>query len=108
LCYADVELNIESRLALRGNRKLELTPREFDLLVCFLQHPDRVLSRDKLIELAWGHYFEGDTRSVNVYVGYLRRKLEIEGQSRLIQTVRGVGYILRETRNKSGIQDGTF
>jgi len=108
LRYADVEVNTKSRLAFRGNHKLVLTPREFDLLVCFLRHPDQVLSRNALVEQAWGHNFEGDTTVVTVYVGYLRDKLEIEKKSRLLQTERGVGYVLREPKTESGTQNGTF
>ncbi len=96
LRYADIEANVQTRAVYRGPDKLELTPRKFDLLVCFLRHPHQVLSRDSIIEHAWGFSFEGSNANVDVYVGYLRQKLEASGKPRVIQTVRGIGYVLKE------------
>jgi DNA-binding response OmpR family regulator len=93
LSYGDVSLNPETREVSRGDRALDLTPREFDLLRYFLEHPRSVLERRALLLRVWGYDFGGDTNVVDVYVGYLRRKL---GEPDLIQTVRGIGYSLRE------------
>jgi two-component system response regulator MprA len=80
----------------RGGRRLRLTRREFDLLAVFLANPGTVLPRDRLLTEAWGFESPVETNAIDVYVGYLRRKLEEGGERRLIQTVRGVGYVLRE------------
>jgi DNA-binding response OmpR family regulator len=92
------ELHVDPvrRIARRGTRELELTRREFELLEAFVRHPGMVLSRGQLLEQVWGYDFEVDTNVVDVFVGYLRRKLESDGEPRLIQTVRGVGFVLRE------------
>jgi DNA-binding response OmpR family regulator len=92
------ELHVDPvrRIARRGTRELELTRREFELLEAFVRHPGMVLSRGQLLEQVWGYDFEVDTNVVDVFVGYLRRKLESDGGPRLIQTVRGVGFVLRE------------
>ncbi len=92
---ADLHLDPVRRLARRGSRELDLTRREFELLDAFVRHPGIVLSRGQLLEQVWGYDFEVDTNVVDVFVGYLRRKLESEGEPRLIQTVRGVGFVLR-------------
>jgi DNA-binding response OmpR family regulator len=92
----DLHVDPVRRLAKRGSRELELTRREFELLDTFVRHPGLVLSRGQLLEIVWGYDFEVDTNVVDVFVGYLRRKLEEEGEARLIQTVRGVGFVLRE------------
>ena len=91
------ELAVEParRVATRGGRDLELTTREFDLLLAFAHHPGQVLSRTQLLEHVWGYTWDIDTNVVDVFVGYLRKKLEAEGESRLLQTVRGVGFVLR-------------
>jgi DNA-binding response OmpR family regulator len=91
--FADVRLDPVGRVATRGGSALELTRREFDLLEALLRHPGIVLSRRQLLELVWGYDWEADGNVVDVFVGYLRRKL---GEPRLIQTVRGVGFVLRE------------
>ena len=80
----------------RGGRELTLTPKEFDLLALFLQHPRQVLTRELLFERVWGYDFDGQSNVLDVYVGHLRNKLEAEGEPRLLHTVRGVGYVLRE------------
>lgn len=82
------------RRAWRGERELDLTRREFDLLEVLAQHPGRVLSRAQLLELVWGYDFEVESNVVDVFVGYLRRKLEAEGEHRVLRTVRGVGFTL--------------
>jgi len=95
LRFEDVSLNRSTREVKRGDRALELTKIEFDLLELFLQHPRQVLTREQILDLVWGYTFDSGTNSLAVYIGYLRRKLEESGESRLIQTVRGVGYSLR-------------
>jgi len=95
LRFEDVSLNRSTREVRRGDRALELTKIEFDLLELFLQHPRQVLTREQILDLVWGYTFDSGTNSLAVYIGYLRRKLEESGESRLIQTVRGVGYSLR-------------
>src|SRR4030081_2405477 len=84
-----------SRGAWRGQRSMTLTATEFDLLEHFLRHPRQVLTREQLLDAVWAGDVETDN-VVAVYVGYLRQKLEVEGEARLVQTVRGVGYVLRE------------
>jgi DNA-binding response OmpR family regulator len=79
----------------RGERALDLTRREFDLLEVFMRHPGVVLSRVQLLELVWGYTFEVESNVVDVFVGYLRRKLEEQGEPRMLRTVRGVGFVLR-------------
>ena len=80
----------------RGTRELELTRTEFLLLELFLLNPRQVLPRSLIFERVWGYDFGPSSNSLEVYVGYLRRKLEADGEARVIQTVRGVGYALRE------------
>ena len=98
LRLGDLALDPHGREASRGDRPLDLTPREFDLLARFMEHPEIVLTRELLQSEAWDHPAGSDTNAVDVYVGYLRRKLEADGAPRLIWTVRGVGYVLRESR----------
>ena len=81
----------------RGQRSIELTRTEFSLLELFLRRPRRVLDRSFILEEVWGFDFPTTANSLEVYVGYVRRKLEAEGEPRLLHTVRGVGYVLRET-----------
>ncbi len=95
LRFDDLTLNPQTREVNRGTRSIELTKIEFDLLELFLQHPRQVLTRDQILDLVWGYNFDSGTNSLAVYIGYLRRKLEENSESRLIQTVRGVGYSLR-------------
>jgi two-component system, OmpR family, response regulator MprA len=96
LRYADLSLDQSTREVKRANRKLELTTKEFDLLELFMQHPRQVLTRDVIYERIWNYDFGGESNIIEVYIRYLRGKLEAEGEARLIQTVRGVGYALRE------------
>ena len=95
LRFEDLSLNPQTREVLRANRPIALTKIEFDLLELFLHHPRQVLTRDQILDLVWGYTFDSGTNSLAVYIGYLRRKLEEGGESRLIQTVRVVGYALR-------------
>lgn len=95
LRFSDLELDTVSRRVRRGEREIELTPTEYDLLELFLLHPDQVLSREIIYDRIWGYDFGGESNIIEVYIRYLRSKLE-EGEPRLIQTVRGVGYVLRE------------
>jgi two-component system, OmpR family, response regulator MprA len=93
--FADVTLDASTHEVHRGDRPVALTRREFDLLMLFLDNPDTVMPRERLLADAWGFASSVETNSVDVYVGYLRRKLEEAGEPRLIHTVRGVGYVLR-------------
>ena len=95
LRFEDLTLNPQTRDVFRGDRKIELTRIEFDLLELFLNHPRQVLTRDQILDLVWGYTFDSGTNSLAVYVGYLRRKLEELNEPRLLHTVRGVGYVLR-------------
>jgi two-component system response regulator MprA len=97
LSFADLLLDPRDHRASRGRRRLRLTPKEFRLLELFLRHPGRVLTRSEIYERVWGYDFGTGSNSLGVYVGYLRRKLEEGGEPRVIQTVRGVGYALRES-----------
>ena len=85
-----------SREALRGDRRLELTAKEFDLLELFIRNPRQVLTRDLIYDRIWNYDFGGESNIIEVYIRYLRSKLEADGESRLLYTVRGVGYVLRE------------
>lgn len=96
LRFADLTINLGSREVWRGNRRIELTAREFEILALFMQHPRQVLTRDVIYDRIWGYDFGGESNIIEVYIRYLRSKLEEGGESRLIQTVRGVGYALRE------------
>jgi two-component system, OmpR family, response regulator MprA len=95
LRFADLTLDANAHEARRGSRRIELTRTEFLLLELFMLNPRRVLSRSLIHERVWGYDFGPASNSLGVYVGYLRRKLEAEGEPRLIHTVRGVGYVLR-------------
>ncbi len=97
LRFDDLTLNPQTREVFRSERKIDLTKIEFDLLELLMHHPRQVLTRDQILDLVWGYTFDSGTNSLAVYVGYLRRKLEEGGESRLIQTVRGVGYALRSS-----------
>ncbi len=97
LSFSDLSLNPATREVRRGERGIELTRTEFTLLEMFLRRPRRVLDRSFILEEVWGYDFPTTANSLEVYVGYLRRKTEAEGEPRLIHTVRGVGYVLKET-----------
>jgi len=92
LAFADLVCDLSTREVTRGGRMVALTPREFALLVYFLRHPRQVLTRDIILQAVWGDEFSSDAKVVDVYVGYLRHKLNLP---QLIQTVRGVGYALK-------------
>ena len=96
LQFADLALDPSTHQAKRGERQLELTLTEFSLLELFLRNPRQVLTRSLVYERVWGWDFGPSSNSLDVYVGYLRRKLEAGGEPRVLQTVRGVGYVLRE------------
>lgn len=96
VAYLDVNLDPSTREAQRGNMSLTLTVTEFNLLHLLLRHPRQVLERAQILTEVWGYDFGGDDNVLEIYVGYLRKKLEAGGRSRLIHTVRGVGYVLRE------------
>jgi len=95
--YLDLRLDLQSLMAERGGRRFELTRTEFLLLELFMRNPDRVLTRELILDRVWGMDARTSTNGIEVYVGYLRRKLEAGGESRLLQTVRGFGYALRDT-----------
>lgn len=94
--YADVTLDPSTREARRGDLLLQLTVTEFNLLHLLLRHPRQVLERRQILNDVWGYDFGGDDNVLEIYIGYLRKKLEADGGSRLIHTVRGIGYVLRE------------
>ncbi|MEJ2212380.1 MAG: response regulator transcription factor [Anaerolineae bacterium] len=96
LRFADVVANPATREVRRGDRVVSLTAKEFDLLELFMRHPRQVLTRDTIYEHVWGYDFGGESNIIEVYIRYLRSKLEADGEPRLLQTVRGVGYVLRE------------
>lgn len=97
LRFSDLSLNTATRQVQRGNRQIELTAKEYDLLELFMRHPQQVLTRDIIYDRIWGYDFGGESNIIDVYIRYLRAKLEAEGEPRLIHTVRGVGYVLRES-----------
>lgn len=96
LRFADVELDMGTRLAHRGAREFELSPTEYELLALFLRRPRQVLTREIILNRVWGFDFEGSPNVMEVYIGYLRSKLEAEGEPRLIHTIRSIGYVLKE------------
>jgi two-component system response regulator MprA len=96
LRFSDLRLDTGAREATRGERRITLTTTEYELLKLFLQHPRQVLTRDVIYERVWGYDFGGESKVIEVYVRYLREKLEAGGEHRLIHTVRGAGYVLRE------------
>lgn len=96
LVFEDLSLNRSTREVFRGDRAIELTAKEYDLLEYLISHPRQVLTRDRILEHVWGYDFMGDSNIIEVYVRYLRLKLEANNEKRLVQTVRSVGYVLRE------------
>jgi two-component system response regulator MprA len=95
LTFEDLRLDLRAHEAWRGERMLSLTRTEFLLLELFMRHPRQVLSRSVIFEQVWGYDFGSSSNSLGVYMGYLRRKTEVDEESRLLHTVRGVGYVLR-------------
>ena len=96
VAYADVMLDPSTREARRGDLSLQLTVTEFNLLHLLMRHPRQVLERRQILSAVWGYDFGGDDNVLEIYIGYLRKKLEADGRSRLIHTVRGIGYAIRE------------
>jgi two-component system response regulator MprA len=96
LTFTDLTLDTSTRLATRHGRAIALTAKEYDLLELFMRHPRQVLTREMIFDRVWGYDFGGESNVLDVYIRYLRQKLENEGEIRLIHTVRGVGYVLRE------------
>jgi two-component system, OmpR family, response regulator MprA len=99
LQFDDLVLDTGTRFAHRGERMIELTTREFDLLQLFMRNPNQVLGRDLIMERVWGDDFPGESNVLEVYISTLRRRLEAQGEPRLLQTIRGAGYALRRSRN---------
>ncbi len=95
--FADLKLNTSTRMAERNERNISLTAKEYDLLELFLRHPRQVLTREVIFDRVWGYDFGGESNVLDVYIRYLRQKLEENNEPRLIYTARGVGYVLRET-----------
>ncbi|PKN83822.1 MAG: DNA-binding response regulator [Chloroflexi bacterium HGW-Chloroflexi-8] len=96
LSFNDLELDTTTRLASRNGRSINLTAKEYDLLELFLRHPKQVLTRDIIFDRVWGYDFGGESNVLDVYIRYLRQKIEEKGETRLLHTVRGVGYVMRE------------
>jgi two-component system response regulator MprA len=94
--FADLKLDSSSRQAIRGDREIELTAKEYDLLELFMRHPRQVMTREVIFDQVWDYDFGGESNVLDVYIRYLRQKLEEQGDPRLIYTVRGVGYVMRE------------
>ncbi len=97
LNFMDLNLDTSTRQAERNGRIISLTAKEYDLLELFMRHPRQVLTREMIFDRVWGYDFGGESNVLDVYIRYLRQKLEGEKESRLIYTVRGVGYVMRET-----------
>ena len=97
LTFEDLRLDLNTREVTRSGHRISLTRTEFALLQTFMEHPRKVLERSWLLNEVWGFEFPTTANSLEVYLGYLRRKTEVDGGSRLIHTVRGIGYVLRET-----------
>jgi DNA-binding response OmpR family regulator len=97
LRFGDLVLDLSTRRLLFDGKEIELTMKEFELLKYFMSHPKEVLTREQILENVWGENFQGESNVIEVYIRYLRIKMETEGKKRLIHTVRGVGYVLRET-----------
>ena len=96
LRFADLALDTGTHRARRGERVIDLTAKEYDLLEMFMRHPRQVLTREVIYDRVWGYDFGGESNIIEVYVRYLRQKIEAEGEGKLLHTVRGVGYVLRE------------
>lgn len=101
LRYAFLQMDVAAHETTVNGRRVELTAKEYELLELFMRHPQQVLTRDIIYDRVWGYDFGGESNIIEVYVRYLRQKLEQHGESRLIHTVRGVGYILREDHDEA-------
>ena len=97
LKYGDLILDLSTRQVIRGDRVINLTMKEFELLKYLMSNPQQVMTREEIIENVWGYDYRGESNVIEVYIRYLRLKLEVEHNKRLIQTVRGIGYVLRES-----------
>ncbi|MBE7380860.1 MAG: response regulator transcription factor [Leptolyngbya sp. SIO1E4] len=97
LRFGDLTLDLGSRTASRNGRMIDLTMKEFELLRYLMEHPREVLAREQILENVWGYDFMGESNVIEVYIRYLRLKIDSDNEKRLIQTVRGVGYVLRES-----------
>ncbi|MBO0839925.1 MAG: response regulator transcription factor [Sciscionella sp.] len=106
LSFADLTLDVDARNATRGARTIELTRTECELLAVLMRNPRRVVSRSSLFTNVWGYDFGTRSNSLDVYIGYLRRKLEADGEPRLVHTVRGVGFMLREYDESAARRSG--
>ncbi|MGJ7913058.1 response regulator transcription factor [Neobacillus sp. LXY-1] len=98
LSFADLKINQKTREVFRGDHPIDLTPREYDLLVYLMVHKRQVLNREQILSAVWGYDFLGDTNVVDVYVRYIRKKVDLPDMPVLIHTVRGIGYVLREAK----------
>jgi len=96
LRFGDLVLDLTSRRLFRNGQAIDLTMKEFELLKYLMSHPQKILSREQILENVWGYEFRGESNVIEVYIRYLRQKIEPGGQKRLIQTVRGVGYVLKD------------
>lgn len=94
--FGDLKLDTGSRQATRGERTISLTAKEYELLDLFMRHPRQVLTREVIFDRVWGYDFGGESNVLEVYIRYLRQKLELDNETRLIHTVRGVGYVMRD------------
>lgn len=99
--YETLILNERTREVTRDGQSINFTPREYDLLLCLMKHPNQVLTREQLLDAVWGFDYYGDTNVVDVYIRYVRKKIEETQGSTLIQTIRGVGYVLKEQINEA-------
>jgi len=99
--FAGLAIHEKSREVTRDGEVIDLTPREYDLLLHLLKHPNQVLTREQLLDAVWGFDYFGDTNVVDVYIRYVRKKIDQTGKHPLIQTVRGVGYVLKETNDET-------
>jgi two-component system, OmpR family, response regulator MprA len=96
LIFADLTLNAATRQAIRNGRVINLSAKEYELLELLMRHPRQVLTREVIFDRVWGYDFGGESNVLDVYIRYLRKKLELSGEGKLIHTIRGVGYVLRE------------
>ncbi|WP_377520145.1 response regulator transcription factor [Priestia megaterium] len=101
LSIEDLSVNLETRDVIRQNKQIILTPKEYDLLVHLLKNKNIVLSRENILLTVWGYDYEGETNVVDVFIGHLRKKLEEENTAPLIQTIRGVGYVIRKDQHEN-------
>ncbi len=97
IVYNQLSIHEQTREVHYYDKLIDLTPREYDLLLYLLRHPKQVLSREQILESVWGYDYFGDTNVVDVYIRYVRQKLDAANQSPIIHTVRGVGYVLKES-----------